>query len=399
MKPVPRYAFASVALTGMLTAGLVALSPTAAQAASSQTFTADGTFNVPTGVTALNVVVTGAGGGSAPSPSTALPGVGGVATVSLAVTPGASLTVQVGGRGGNATDSGGAGGTHGGANGGNGFASASGGGGGGGGGGSSALISGVTTLALGGGGGGASNAAAGGAGGSTASGSGANGDSSVNGGTPSVGGSGATQTVVGSGGTNGLCPGGANNGAAGAGQVGGVGGADAGCGHDYLSGGGGGGGGFLGGGGGGGGDYDPGPSHFGGGGGGGGSSYINPTFGTGTFSPAPTVAAASVVISWSTEKTPQTPVGCGVPPKKVARNGTTVLTKAGCTTNAKQKVSVTASCKLRARGDVGYCRLVRSTNGSVSIKTYGYAMAVKIRWSAPATSTYKAYQQVKTYKV
>ena len=395
-----KYSGATLALTGLLTVGLVAVSPTTAQAVSSQTFTADGTFTVPTGVTSLNFVVTGAGGGSAPSPSTARPGVGGVATGSLAVTPGDSLTVQVGGLGGLATATGGSGGGHGGAQGGGGVGAFGEDQGGGGGGGYSALLSGPTVLTVGGGGGGAALEAGGGTGGSAPNGSGSAGVTV----TPGTGGTGGTQSFVGSGGANSGCTNPVAQGSSGTGQTGGVGGDGSSgspvpCFPDSGSGGGGGGGGFFGGGGGGGGEYDPGNSLNGGGGGGAGSSYINPAFGTGTFSAAPTVAAGSVVLSWSTEKATQVPVGCGAAPKKIARNGTTVLTKAGCTTNAKQKVSVTVSCKLRTRGDVGYCRVIRGKNGKVSIRTYGYSLTVKIRWSAPGTQSYKAYVKTKTYSV
>lgn len=400
MHSVQRYAGASLALTGMLAVALVALSPTAAQAVSSQTFTADGTFNVPTGVTTLSVVVTGAGGGSAPSPSAAQPGVGGVATGSLAVTPGASVTVQVGGLGGTATTAGGSGGTHGGAVGGGGTGAFGEDQGGGGGGGYSAVLAGATVLAVGGGGGGSAMATAGGNGGAAPNGSGAAGATV----TPGGGGNGGTQSLVGTGGVNTGCANPVAQGSAGSGQTGGIGGDGASgvpnlCFPDSASGGGGGGGGFFGGGGGGGGEYDPGNSLFGGGGGGGGSSYINPTFGTGTFSAAPTVAAGSVVISWSTDKTPQTLVGCGATPKKIAKSGKTRLTKAGCTTNAKQKVKVTASCKVRTRGDVGYCRLVRKANGKVSLVTYGRSLTITVAWSAPQTATYSGYKKVKKYKV
>jgi len=66
-----------------------------------QVFTSSGTFTVPTGVTSLSCVVVGGGGGSTGSPGTgkcsgAAGGGGGLAYGTFSVTPGSTVTVQVG---------------------------------------------------------------------------------------------------------------------------------------------------------------------------------------------------------------------------------------------------------------------------------------------------------------
>ena len=217
-------------------------------------------FVVPAGVVSITIVATGAQGGIGFGALGAVGGLGGRTTATVSVTPGASLTVRVGGVGPNgAADSA----TAGGFNGGGGSD-----GDGGGGGGASSVRDGATPLVVvgGGGGGGAESGGttriggSGGAGGGLA----ANpGQSPPQGG---GGGGGGTQSVGGTGGTRGSVTG--ANGTAGASVQGGVGGAH----QPGVIGGGGGGGGYFGGGGGGGGN----PSDAGGGGGGGGSSFTAP---------------------------------------------------------------------------------------------------------------------------
>jgi hypothetical protein len=138
----------------------------------------DQTFTVPTGVTALNVILNGAAGGAAYFGATG--GSGGYVSGTLAVTPGQSLTIMVG---------------KGGAQG-NGSASSNsyGGGGAGGsfsgvGGGRSAIISGGVDRVTAGGGGGAGNGTNdGGAGGGTTGATGGGGANGGGGGTQSSGG-------------------------------------------------------------------------------------------------------------------------------------------------------------------------------------------------------------------
>jgi len=233
------------------------------------------TFTVPQGVSSISVVATGAGGatGSAIFGTGGAGGVGAVATATLAVTPGETLYVNVGGPGNGST-----GGFNGGGAGGAGVA------GGGGGGGASdirtnaSLASRLVVAAGGAGGGGRVNAGAGGA--ATASGGNGGGSGGAGGGaagTPTSGGGGGGPGVicffgcspVGSGGGTGTLGAGGGGGPKASG-----------------GGGGGGGGGFYGGGGGG--------SGLTGGGGGGGSNF-GPT--GSTFTTA-TTATASVAISY-----------------------------------------------------------------------------------------------------
>ena len=211
------------------------------------------TFTVPAGVTTLHVVAIGGAGGA----SAVFGGAAAQVTADLAVTPGQTLYIEVGGKGKDGA-SGGAGGFNGGAAGGFGGTSAAGGGGG---------ASDIRTLpgpslspdtrqiiAAGGGGGGATGTEGiGGAGGAAES--GGESSSDFNG-----GGSAGTQSIGGSGGAGVM-----TSGEEGVRGVGGVGGSS--C--DEGGGGGGGGGGLFGGGGGG-----PGCHSTSGGGGGGGSSFV-----------------------------------------------------------------------------------------------------------------------------
>ena len=203
------------------------------------TATAGTTFVVPAGATSLTVKMWGAGGGGATG------GGGGFAQATIAVTPGESLTVMVGGPGGLYS---------GGLNGGGGSIGT--GSYGNGGGGYSALMRGGAFLMQAGGGGGGSGYPGGAGGGAI----GLAGSSYS-----TAGGGGGTSTA---GGAGGVGVNGAPSGTAGSANTGGTGTGD----NIYYSMGGGGGGGRFGGGGGGGDDLTG-----GGGGGGGGSSFVTGT--------------------------------------------------------------------------------------------------------------------------
>jgi hypothetical protein len=187
-------------------------------------------FIVPAGVTSLNVTLNGSGGGASGGSSG---GAGGKVTGALSVSPGANLTVQVGGAGGAAGSGvGGTAGYNGGASGG------AGGGGGGfsgaGGGGATGISNGATSLAIAAGGAGGARAGSGGNGGGTTGTTGTAGDGGAGGGGTQTGG-GAAGTA-GSSGTAGS-PGTLGNGGIGpAGTKGGGGGGGGG----YYGGGGGG---------------------------------------------------------------------------------------------------------------------------------------------------------------
>ncbi|MEI8082286.1 MAG: fibronectin type III domain-containing protein, partial [Actinomycetes bacterium] len=89
--------------------------------------------------------------------------------------------------------------------------------------------------------------------------------------------------------------------------------------------------------------------------------------------------------------------GCVVASGKMPRKGTKVLTKANCVTNAANRVATKVTCRGSYRGDVRYCSVIRKANGTVKVKTYGYRVAVKVVWSAPAVTGYNAYRQVKNF--
>lgn len=219
------------------------------------------TFVVPEGVTSIEIEASGAQGGGGGGPTTSAGGLGGRVTATISVTPGETLTIVVGGAGGDVgacEGPSGSGGFNGGGAGGSNPCR------GGGGGGASDVRRGGTGLddrvvvAGGGGGGGGyfgSVGGAGGAGGGETGGAGADGTAGFHG----DGGGGGSQS------TGGAAGAGNQNGTAGASGEGGAG-------ASGQASGGGGGGGFFGGGGGGGGS-DPGggliePASAGGGGGG-----------------------------------------------------------------------------------------------------------------------------------
>jgi hypothetical protein len=126
--------------------GLLVAGPVAAPAFAEQTFTANGTYTVPDGVTMVRVVAKGAGGGGGGASSG---GNGAMVTTYQPVTPGQVLAVTIG-IAGRTGSNGGAGGIGEGRGGNSGSAS------GGGGGGSTSVLSGTTIQIIAGGGGGGS---------------------------------------------------------------------------------------------------------------------------------------------------------------------------------------------------------------------------------------------------
>ncbi|MEQ9289314.1 MAG: T9SS type A sorting domain-containing protein [Cyclobacteriaceae bacterium] len=235
-----------------------------------QTFTSgSGTFEVPAGITEINVKAWGAGGGGGAGGSSGNGGTGGnggYAEATVTVTPGENLNVVVGtgGGGGNPVDDAG--------------------GGGGGGGHSEVNRSGTNlVVAAGGGGGGGGDNSGSGNGGAGGAGGGTTGSTGSTGGSDAVGGGGGTSGSGGAGGngdetdgTSGGLESGGDGGTGTGGTGGELNGGTPGDGHggvavEFYGGGGGGGSGYYGGGGGSsavGGDA-------GGGGGGGGSSYVD----------------------------------------------------------------------------------------------------------------------------
>jgi hypothetical protein len=268
-----------------LTAGLlpvvssiVAPSPAYAASGNSQTFNYTGasqTFVVPAGVTHVTVDALGAAGGPTSIAGTGVGGLGGRTTATIAVSPGETLTVRVGGQGeisflvtGNEANGGFNGGGHG-----------NGADGGGGGGGASDVTRGSTKLVVAGGGGGAGRRVNGGAGGGLTGVAGAT-DAPAGAG----GGGGGTQTTGGHGGAAGV--GGSPGESGGLGQGGG----------SLVPAGGGGGGGYYGGGAGGRSGLAS-VTPFVCGGGGGGSSYTDPAA-TSVMHAGVRSGNGQIVISW-----------------------------------------------------------------------------------------------------
>lgn len=80
--------------------------------------------------------------------------------------------------------------------------------------------------------------------------------------------------------------------------------------------------------------------------------------------------------------------GCIKQPDTLPLAGTRILLKPHCVTNAGAPVKVSVRAALASRGDLVTYRLIRSKNGKVKIRTYGYPLRAKIRWTAPATDIY-----------
>jgi hypothetical protein len=263
-------------------------------------------FVVPAGVCSVTVDALGAEGGAnsgTDSLGGSLPGLGGEAQATITVTPGETLTVVVGGRGGDGQNGSGpgAGGFNGGGAGGN-SSGAIGTNPGSGGGGASDVRRGTDPLVVAGGGGGAGNSGTnGGAGGGDA---GTGGTGNLDGQHNSTGGGGGTQASGGAAGANSDTTVTAEVGTAGQGGAGATGG---------QSGGGGGGGGWFGGGGGGLAFPDNGASA----GGGGGSGYLGAA--TGTLTAGVHEGDGAVSISYEPSSSPcSTPLTPLVPAPVVA---------------------------------------------------------------------------------
>ena len=370
-------------LVGVLVGVLVA--PSAAVAAGPQQSTALFTFtgfeqfwDVPVGVTTVDVVAVGARGGqggaffATPSLSG---GVGAVRSGSIVVVPGQRLYVNVGGVGGKGTDSGppsapgGPGGFNGGANG----ATATSSGGGGGGGASDvrsvsrfydgSLASRLIVAGGGGGGGGTSPFPGGGVGGAADQPGAAGGTAGVN-----VGGGAGSQTA-----------GGLPNGALG---VGGPGLAAS------LEGGGGGGGGLYGGGGGSG-------SSFGAGGGGGGSSFYAPQVSNSGTSGATPGDQPRVLLTYNVPaaEVPQGPkgdTGAQGLPGPAGKDGQFVLVAYQATASAS-KVTVRyaltgpAAITLKVKPRKGAEATVAKANGKAGINQISWNRKLKSKKASKGT--------------
>jgi Glycine rich protein len=296
---------ASVGAALALVAGLALTSGTEAGAAN-QSFTSDGTFVVPSGVTTISVTLTGAAGGSCLQfGSGGAAGRGAIVTADLPVTPGSTLNIFVGSRGTNASNGSV---VNGGANGGG-----NGGGQGSGGGGATDIRSGGSALpnriAVAGGGGGCyySGGANGGAGGTP------NGLGGGSVGPANVAGGGGTQSAGGAGGVSNSSP--PYNGAAGTLGLGGGGFVISG---NAVYGGAGGGGGYYGGGG----------AAYAGGAGGGGSSYVVNTASNVTYTVPPSALnQGSVDITWTVP--PSTTTTTTLPPSTTTTVPSTPTTTPG----------------------------------------------------------------------
>lgn len=357
--------------------GLVAVAgPT--QAATTTAFTTPGakSFRVPSGITVLHVVATGGGGGGGNVGDSAIGGSGGTVTADIPVAPGQVMNIFVGAGGRYAAGPGT-------------------------GGGSTNVNPGTPLQVIAGGGGGAGNSR-----------TGADGGDGNAGGSPGEGGSGgqAGSDPPGFGGFNGIGGGvafgiGASPGQPGSNGNGGRGGSarnpamqgGAGIGDgaggagstDEISNMGGGGGGGYGGGGGGG--YAA-PGVGGSGGGAGGSTGPGAVFGTASNGGAVDGGAGSVFLTYKDAQVPL--FSCVKPPRNLRKQGSAVIEKSRCVTNAGQKVSV----KVTSHKNGGYRLTGRNGRNGKKVTLYTFGnKKLTITWTAPAIGGFAPYSLTRTY--
>ena len=116
--------------------------------------------------------------------------------------------------------------------------------------------------------------------------------------------------------------------------------------------------------------------------------------GNGSYNAAPQVRRSFRVTA--TPQLAQVPLrGCVTAPGVIPLVGLRKLMKPACVTNAGQPVRVQVSGVLR--GDIRYWTVIRNSDGSVYLRTYGYRVQWRITWSAPAVGNYRAYQLTRSY--
>lgn len=101
----------------------------------------------------------------------------------------------------------------------------------------------------------------------------------------------------------------------------------------------------------------------------------------------------------TTGKKPQYPGACADFPARLPTSGTKKLISKTCVTNAGQKITVTATAKIRKRGDIRLYKIYKK-RGATYIRTYGHSINLRLTYKAPATSTFSAYKATsKAYKL
>lgn len=88
---------------------------------------------------------------------------------------------------------------------------------------------------------------------------------------------------------------------------------------------------------------------------------------------------------------------CAALPSSLPAGGTKRLMKSNCETSAGNEVKVSVTGRMR--GDIRLYKVIRRANGATYIKTYGVPARLRVTWSAQATTGYKAYKKVKTYRI
>lgn len=118
------------------------------------------------------------------------------------------------------------------------------------------------------------------------------------------------------------------------------------------------------------------------------------------FGLAFTLAVPVLAAETCTTRQIQTVVNGGVVvPRSIPPLGMRQLLKKGTLTNAGNPVQV----QVEVLGP-GYphqilpYRLIRTPDGEVFLRTFGYKLTLRITWSAPETADYFAYQMSRTYQ-
>lgn len=133
---------------------------------------------------------------------------------------------------------------------------------------------------------------------------------------------------------------------------------------------------------------------------------------------AGSVAALSPALGKVTKAMQSARNGCVVEPKSLPRQGSRLLAKPNCVTNAGQRVSVVVNARA-ARGDVRYYRLYCQTakqakagtataaknstrgqycsRGALKIRTLGKKLKVRISWVAPSDAGHRSFKETRSY--
>ena len=89
----------------------------------------------------------------------------------------------------------------------------------------------------------------------------------------------------------------------------------------------------------------------------------------------------------------------GKAPKKIKKNGKTVITGKNAKTNAGNLIATKVKCTPKKKGGKRTCKVIHGSSGKVTLRTYGVPkVKVTVTQSAPETAAYLAYSKKTVYK-